>query len=128
MAAGHDHSNGCQGRERTLRLRFWLADHRASPILALLTLAILGSAAAVFIPLAPASHVVGTIDRLLRTPNRSGSSPVAYVHAGDREVAVSLPRVSSCALGARIHLWRQRRLWGFAYGAEWPACAPGPRN
>ena len=110
-------------------LRLWLAENGE-------LLGLIGAASAIVLvaaivlgfsnlPLGPKVEATGTITSFGYLAGRIGpGEPMANVELADRDVVVTLLPGNACAVGGRIHLQRQRRLWGWSVTASWPPCDP----
>ena len=102
--------------------RLWLTGHNAFVVMASITLMLAIGTGTILFPVGPNVHVVGTVVRISYWGNKYGRYPVAYVDADGREAVVAPLFDRSCAVGSLIGLERQRRIWGYSFAADAPAC------
>lgn len=105
--------------------QLWLSDHNALVVLATVTAVLTVGAGAFYLPLGPQVHLVGTVVRAGYVSGKYGSHYVAYVETDGQMVSVRPFFGRSCTAGSPIGLERQRRIWGYAFIADEPACEAG---
>lgn len=104
-------------------LRFWLSEHDFIRILAPIALLLGLGFGAYFFPLGPSEDVVGVVQSVSLGASRTPAYRNATVRLGPASVMVDVPP-NTCAVGERIHLTRQRRLWGYSILAGPLSCNP----
>jgi hypothetical protein len=104
-------------------VRLWLSGHNPVVVVASIAVVFGVVTGGVLFPVGPYVHVVGTIVRIgYGVSPKYGRYPAAYVVADGRQVIVAPFPGRSCVLGSSIRLERQRRIWGYSFVADTPAC------
>jgi hypothetical protein len=103
-------------------LRLWLSDNGGLAILTLVTLVLALGCGAYLLPMGPPEHLVGIVRDVKFGGGKSTYDRVAYVELGHQAVTVIVP-LNACAVGDRISLERQPRLWGSSLIADLLPCS-----
>ncbi len=103
------------------RLRYWLSEHGGLVVLAVASLVIAVAYGGYLFPAGPSERLVGTVRAVKLGAGKNTYNRVVYVALGAQIVMVTMPS-DACAVGDRIWLERQRKLWGSSLTADPMAC------